>query len=368
MGTDTAPPSGPGPNPAADPLTDPGAYSPIPPPQHRLQLAPAPAPNTELAPDPEAAPVNPVKPRVNHPYPKDPTIPWDDIRALFVNGITVGPGLPDRTRVLELVGEADALIRPNLKSSVTRVGKFKVIFPSMNGVSDYFLISTKQVQTRAQAEGWRNLRQIYRAQLQQKHAQAKTRQRLIQVEKIDRRAHATATLGLKMVYERLEMLTSVVDMADGEMRMMADPREMDSLAKAAQTFHSLGRRALGFPAEQVGVMKAPDAAELAGYGLVFAGEIEDDDAVAVEALGPQTRFDGGLASHELAGGMVDDKPSIATELAKDDAERLHGFLTVLGRAQEASQQEDAPDGATGDSGTEDPAEARGEIGAGVGSA
>lgn len=292
-------------------------------------------------------PVDPDLPPGGPPYYDRPPIPWDDIRRLYVQGIPCGPGLPDQTELLESVGEGDAFEKErsygkNSKSAratgathkITKVGKIKVVFPNIRNVARHFGAPEKPVQMRARDEDWYGLQRMYRAQLKQRAGNLRTRERLIDVDKIDRQALATAKMGLRMIRERMETMRQTVEVMDGAVHPVIDSRELESLARSAQVWHALGRRALGFPVEQTGVMKTQEALALSEMGLApVAGFEDDDDREVLELLG--------FVGRELEeGGLLTDgaRPSVASELARDDAERLHGFLSVLGRAQEASQQ------------------------------
>lgn len=289
---------------------------------------------------PEHEPTEAPPPPVQLPV-RRPDLPWDDIRRLYVQGIRCDPGpvTPQVQRILDAVGEGDIFERERLRgektrigghTKITKVGSIKVVFPRIRGVAHYFGVSEKIVEARARHEDWYALQRMWRAQLKQKAGHLRVQGRLIDVDKIDRRAFAIARMGLKMIHERMQMLSMTVEVMDGEVRSTADAKELEGLARSAQVMHALGRRALGFPVEKVGAMTVRDAAQLAEFGLTPVDGIEEDE---MEILG-QAEENGVAALVEGA------RTSVAAELAKDDAERLHGFLSVLGRAQEASRGED----------------------------
>lgn len=293
--------------------------------------------------------------------PQPPPIPWEDIRRLYVQGIPTGPGLPDQSELLASVGEGDVFDReasrvlsqsshPRPRGSyakITTVGRIKVVFPNVRGVANHFGVPERIVSERARDENWYDLQRLWRAQLRKKSGDVRTQQRLREVERIDKRALSIAQLGLQMVHARMTEMRETVDVVQEGGQIIhtgGDSREMESLARSAQVWHALGRRALGFPVDKVGVMGAADAVQLADIGLGPLDGIEPDGPELLEALGMGSAVPGltgdGPPESEGSQLMGMDKPSVAAELAKDDAERLHGFLTVLGRAQEASRAED----------------------------
>jgi hypothetical protein len=285
-----------------------------------------------------------------HPssLPLSDPIPWDRIRRFYVQGIACGPSYPDRTDVLAAIGRPNILAEkhgPGRREYV-RVGQVKIVFPNLPATAAFFGVPERLVLERSRDEDWWGLQRIYRAQLHQKQAIIKGQQRIIDVEAIDRRAFAVAKLGLRMVHERLEMMTQTVEVMDGDVNPVTDYKELESLARAASVWHQVGRRALGFPVDKVGIV-----GEL-GVGVAGQGELGTDFGLfdAAPAQTPAQTVDQQPWSEANfaaamgpggAGDMDDDaKPSVSEELAKDDSERLLGFLTVLGRAQDASQQEE----------------------------
>lgn len=298
--------------------------------------------------DPEKyAPLHQVPSRLPVPLLSDKPHPWDDIRKLYVCGVVCGPGLPDRTEILSRIGQADVFEKKGSRNGsarrqIMRLGKFQVVFPDYYGVAAHFGVPTQHLIEKASEEDWAGLQKIYRAQLRQKAGNLRVQNRLANVEKLDERAYRVARQGLKMVAERLEMISETVEIIDGEVVTAMDVREMESLSRSAQVWHALGRRALGFPVDKVGVVAAGDAASMAEHGLM-PGAIEDepDEQLALLGITSGGIADSGGSVAELTGST---QTSITGELAKDDATRLHGFLTVLGRAQDASQTDRSADG------------------------
>jgi hypothetical protein len=260
-------------------------------------------------------------------------IPWDKLRRLYVQGIACGPSYPDRTAILEACGEDPAHLDDRKYGSrkITRIGRTNVLFPSMRGVAKAFGLPEMVVTERARDEDWVALQRIYRAQLNQRIGHIRSQKRLLDVERIDRRAYAVSRMGLKMVYDRLEMMSQTVEVMDGEVNPVADYKEMESLARATAVWHQVGRRALGFPVDKVGVVHEISGA-MAG-SEVGMWELGDPEVIHVdpENYSAAVVGDGGVAAQ-----LEDTRPSVAEELSKDDSERLHGFLSVLGRAQDAS--------------------------------
>jgi hypothetical protein len=170
--------------------------------------------------------------------------------------------------------------------------------------------------------------------LSQRHGQWRSQRRLVNVDKIDARAYAVAKLGLKMIEERLQSLGDVVEVTEEGVGPIggaaASARELESLSRSAAVMHTLGRRALGFPVDKVGVVADPAAAGELGVG-VYDGEVVD---VGADGERDMANYAVALGVPE---GMTDAKTSVSDELGKDDAERLHGFLRTLGRAQDASE-------------------------------
>lgn len=276
-----------------------------------------------------------------------PALDWVEVRRLYVQGIPCGPGMPDRTELLASLGLAGVLDKKGSRNGnpvrqITRLGKFRVVFPGLEGVGAHLGIPAwpaSPLYERAKEEDWAGLQAIYRAQLRQRQGTLRARGRLSAVEKIDHRAFNVARIGLKLVEDRLRMISETVEvMDDGQIISGAaavDTREMESLARTAQAMHALGRRALGFPVDKVGVVGVGDAMELAEHGLGALGGVVDEEEEDA-ALGHELAA--GLGHGDTAEGVAALHPieSPSGEMARDDATRLHGFLTVLGRAQEAS--------------------------------
>lgn len=273
---------------------------------------------------------------------------WAEVRRLYVQGIPCGPGMPDRADLLASLGLSGVLDKKgsqrhgNAVRQITRLGKFRVVFPGLEHVGRHYNIPAwpdSPLHSRAKEEDWAGLQAIYRAQLRQRQGTLRARGRLSAVEKIDHRAFNVARIGLKLVEDRLRMISETVEvMDDGQVISGAaavDTREMESLARTAQAMHTLGRRALGFPVDKVGVVGVGDAMELAEHGLSPVGGVIDEEEEDA-ALGRELSV--GLGNVESAEGVAALHPieSATGEMARDDATRLHGFLTVLGRAQEAS--------------------------------
>lgn len=272
----------------------------------------------------------PVADSPDHGYPNPANAPWEDIRRMYVQGIAVGPSLPDRQAVLDAVGEGDLLTRSRRgggHNKVTKIGKISIVFPTREGIAAFFNVPVYQVRKRSNDEDWWTLQRIYRAQLHQQVSVRKNRERLVNVDKIDARGLRVAKIGLKMVEERLEMMTQTVEVMDGEVNPVSDYKELESLARAATVWHALGRRSLGFPTDKVGMVS--DAG--ADLNLTEFGMYDDGTATPGDFSYPV------LATPD---GMAETQQSVTAELAKDDAERLAGFLQVLGRAQDASQSEE----------------------------
>lgn len=285
------------------------------------------------------APLHQVPSRLPVPLLSKRPVPWEDVRKLYVQGVVCGPGLPDRTELLERIGQPDIFEKKgsregSARRQIMRLGKFSVVFPDYMGVAAHFGVPSQHVIDKAREEDWAGLQKIYRAQLRQKAGSLRVRDRLANVEKLDERAHRVAKQGLKMVAERMELIASTVEVLDtdaGPQIVSAmDVRELESLGRSAQMWHALGRRALGFPVDKVGVVASSDAAAMGEFGLM-PGAIEDEaeDQLTVLGIGESS---GSVL--ELASA---DNQSVTSELARDDAARIHKFLSVLGRAQDASR-------------------------------
>lgn len=273
------------------------------------------------------------------PIPRN--IPWDKIRRFYVQGIAVGPSYPDRSDILNAIGE-DPRHLDDVKYTrkVTRVGQTRILFPAITQVALAYNLPHPLVVERARDEDWIALQRIYRSQLNQRIGHLKSQKRLLDVERIDRRAYAVARMGLKMVYDRLEMMAQTVEVMDGEVNPVTDYKEMESLSRATSVWHQVGRRALGFPVDKVGVV-----AELSGAmagSEVGMWELGDPEVIHID---PEN-YAAAIPGSDAHTGQLDDaRPSVAEELSKDDAERLAGFLQVLGRAQDASAGDEDMDDA-----------------------
>jgi hypothetical protein len=290
--------------------------------QHPFDLRPEPRPDR-----PRLVPV----PRDGELAATEPN--WVEVRRLYVQGIACGPSYPNRDDILDRIGDRDPFVYKYGGNRVTSVGKTKVLFPTLRGVAKAFGLGMGRVERRAHDEDWVGLQRIYRAQLSQRHGQWRSQRRLVNVDKIDARAYAVSKLGLKMIEERLQSLGDIVEVTEEGVGPVggaaASARELESLARAAGVMHTLGRRALGFPVDKVGVLADPAAAGELGVG-VYDGEVVD---IAMDGETDNGNYAVALGVPE---GMADTKTSVSEELSKDDAERLHGFLTMLGRAQDAS--------------------------------
>lgn len=225
-------------------------------------------------------------------------------------------------------------------------------WPTLNEVADHFEVAHQRVKEVAAKQRWRDERGAFQAQVQRERRAARAREMVEQAVELDSRALSAAKMGLQLIAVRLNEIAKATrerqaQRQELERRILAalpiddftdlgeptvEAREMDTLARAADTWHRVGARALG----EVPTMRT-------------------------ELSGP-------------AGQPLEVAATIRGELARDDTRRLAGVLAVASRAGLLGiLGPDGDDGVVdadviGDDGEEDPAAQRDGEGHGGGPA
>jgi hypothetical protein len=180
-------------------------------------------------------------------------------------------------------------------------------YPTLAEVGELLGIPAVQVRQRASKERWTDLRNQAQIQATMKRQAERSKALAGEVVDFDERALGVAKVGIGLITSRLAEIAKEVGPAQ-ERRKAAlelkaqgikveredlysavNYRELDGLARAAQTFQDIGRKALGTDIER----------------------------------------------HEITGadgGPIEQIVSVSDELLRDDAERLTAFLSAASRA------------------------------------
>lgn len=153
-------------------------------------------------------------------------------------------------------------------------------WPSLDAVAEHFEVGANRVREKAAKEGWRAQRTQWQASLEATRQQAKISKMSKEVENLDSSALDAAKLGIGLVKARLAVIAEKRELEG------IDALEQQRLAAAVDLWHRVGLRAVG-----------------------------DPETHRLEITG--------------AGGAPLE---IATELRRDDADRLSGVLAVLQQA------------------------------------
>lgn len=171
-------------------------------------------------------------------------------------------------------------------------------FPTLQEVSEEFIIPPHRVRERSSKESWKEQRAAFQAHLDKVRQDKRAKELAQDAVDMDSKALASAKAGLQLVQARLGELAQALQRARREAQEHPDEhpppafdsRELDSLARAAQGWHQLSSKAIG-----------------------------DVETTRTEIVG----------SH---GGPVEVRQSVTAELRKDDPERLSAFVVALNRA------------------------------------
>jgi hypothetical protein len=143
-------------------------------------------------------------------------------------------------------------------------------WPSLLEVAERFNVSPNRVREKSAADGWRDARAAWQAQVEQTRQKRRATQLAAKVDDLDAGALRGAELGVGVIASRLQDIAKAVQAAklagvEGGYPLV-DSREMKALAEALDLFHRIGLRAVGDVEVQrmeiTGANGAPLAVEL----------------------------------------------------------------------------------------------------------
>ncbi|GAC1534982.1 MAG: hypothetical protein NVS3B1_29400 [Marmoricola sp.] len=172
-------------------------------------------------------------------------------------------------------------------------------WPTYREVGRLCGLNETQVANKGVKNGWMTSREMYKAQVEQKRLETRARNQAEHSNRIEKTAISASAQGLELVLLRVEEIaeqqrnrkargTGTND--DDEFEVTVDGRELETLGRAAATWHALSQKVLGI-----------------------------SETHKVQLSGPN-------------GGPLDIRASVTEEMRRDDPDRLYGFLIAAERS------------------------------------